>query len=56
MSPNNSGNAFTKPRRTAKVILASTLGVSLLLGGSTYALWSATGSASTSSTISTGDL
>lgn len=43
-------------KRTAKIITASCLGFALLLGGSTYALWSATGTANTSATVSTGDL
>lgn len=42
--------------KAPKVVLASALGFALLLGGSTYALWSATDSAESSSTISTGDL
>lgn len=53
------GSSFRKAKptkRSAKIILASALGFSLLLGGSTYALWSATGTAATSTTISTGDL
>lgn len=52
----NNPQAFTKPKKTANVLIASTLGVALLLGGSTYALWSATDTSSTGSTITTGDL
>lgn len=52
----NNKSAFTKQKRTAKIIAASTLGFALLLGGSTYALWSATDTTNSSSTISTGDL
>lgn len=49
-------NKMTLSRRTSKAIVASALGLTLLLGGSTYALWSATDTANTSATVSTGDL
>lgn len=50
-------SAFIRERKVVtKTVIASTLGFALLLGGSTYALWSATGTANSSSTISTGDL
>lgn len=42
--------------RLSKTIIASIAGFALLLGGSTYALWSATDTSSSSATISTGDL
>lgn len=41
---------------SSKVIVASTLGVALLIGGGTYALWSATDTANTGAMISSGDL
>lgn len=43
-------------RRVARVAVASALGLALLMGGSTYALWSATDTSTTGSTITTGDL
>lgn len=41
-------------KKPAKVVLATTLGAALLLGGSTYALWSANVTPETSATIQTG--
>lgn len=53
----NKTSAFRKDKKTAvKVVVGSTLGLALLLGGSTFALWSATDTSSTGSTITTGDL
>lgn len=47
-----------KPKNTrlAKTIVSSILGLSLVVGGSTYALWSATDTSTTGSSITTGDL
>jgi alternate signal-mediated exported protein len=42
--------------RAAKIAVASTLGLALLVGGSTYALWSASEGLDSSATITTGDL
>lgn len=50
-------DAFKKPtKKLVKVAVASTLGVMLLIGGSTYALWSSTAIANNGAVISTGDL
>lgn len=43
-------------KKTTQVAVASVLGLALLAGGSTYALWSATDTADTAATITTGDL
>jgi alternate signal-mediated exported protein len=50
---------MSKPRtshKMTKVVTASALGLALLAGGSTYALWSATATANTEAAITTGDL
>lgn len=49
-----SKSAFSK--KATKVTIASTLGVALLLGGTTYALWSSNAPANTAAIIQTGDL
>jgi len=41
-------------KKPAKVVIATTLGAALLLGGSTYALWTSTASSDTAATIQTG--
>lgn len=43
-------------RKTTKVATASALGVALLLGGGTYALWTSNVTANTQATITSGDL
>lgn len=43
-------------KKMTQVAVASALGLALLAGGSTYALWSATATADTEATIATGDL
>lgn len=43
-------------KKMTQVAVASALGLALLVGGSTYALWSATSTANTAATITTGDL
>lgn len=50
----NKLNASSK--KMTKVAVASALGLALLAGGSTFALWSATSTANTGGTITTGDL
>jgi len=47
-------NASSK--KVTKVAVASVLGLALLTGGSTYALWSSNATANTGGTITTGDL
>jgi len=50
---------MSKPRtshKMTKVVTASALGLALLAGGSTYALWSAQATANTEAAITTGDL
>lgn len=49
-----SGSSFNK--RASKAVVASTLGIALLLGGSTYALWSVNAEMGSSATIAAGDL
>lgn len=43
-------------KKTPKVILATTLGAALLLGGSTYALWTSNVTPTTNATIQTGGI
>lgn len=43
-------------KKMTKVVTASALGLALLAGGSTYALWSANATANTEAAITTGDL
>lgn len=43
-------------KRMTRTVLASTLGISLVIGGSTYALWSTVASSNTAAAITTGDL
>jgi len=47
-------NAFTK--KTAKAAVAAALGVALLAGGGTYALWTANAPVSSKASITSGDL
>lgn len=47
-------SSFTK--KTSKVVVASSLGIALLVRGGTYALWSANADANTAATITAGDL
>lgn len=45
-----------KINTTPKIVVASALGIALLLGGSTYALWSANAPVQSAATITSGDL
>lgn len=49
-------NKTPSSKKTTQVVVASALGLALLVGGSTYALWSATDTATTAATITNGDL
>lgn len=46
----------TSSKKMTKVAVASALGLALLAGGSTFALWSNTAEMNTSGTVTTGDL